>query len=197
MLRPLPGYIDKEIAKELLELLVVLCFLLTHPGQSRLFCIRDPQAFRKPRERNGTCQDRSGQFLVALRDDQRFLTPYVVGGASPNRPNIDRGCFGAIALHRLNAPLEMADEGVVTFFVVIQRDEGILDGDYVLVQRASSAKPGQRVIALLPDGESTLKTFFREPDGRIRLQPANPEFSPIIVEDCQIQGVVIGVMRRY
>ena len=77
------------------------------------------------------------------------------------------------------------------------RDEGILDGDYVLVQRASTAKTGQRVIALLPDGETTLKSFFREPDGRIRLQPANPDFKPIIVEDCQIQGIVIGVMRRY
>ena len=77
------------------------------------------------------------------------------------------------------------------------RDEGILDGDYVLVQRASTARPGQRVIALLPDGESTLKTFLREPDGRIRLQPANPDFKPIIVESCQIQGIVIGVMRRY
>lgn len=77
------------------------------------------------------------------------------------------------------------------------RDEGILDGDYVLVQRASTATPGQRVIALLPEGETTLKTFFREPDGRIRLQPANPEFKPIIVEECHIQGIVIGVMRRY
>ena len=49
----------------------------------------------------------------------------------------------------------------------------------------------------LPDGESTLKTFFREKDGRIRLQPANPEFEPIIVTDCQIQGIVTGVLRNY
>ena len=77
------------------------------------------------------------------------------------------------------------------------RDEGILDGDYVIVERRETARNGERVVALLPNGESTLKTFFREEDGRIRLQPANPEFKPIIVDDCRIQGVVVGVMRRY
>ena len=77
------------------------------------------------------------------------------------------------------------------------RDEGILDGDYVLVQKRSTARNGERVVALLPDGETTLKTFFKEEDGRIRLQPANSEFSPIIVEDCQIQGVITGVLRSY
>ena len=76
------------------------------------------------------------------------------------------------------------------------RDEGILDGDYVIVEQRSVARNGERVVALLPNGETTLKTFFRE-KGHIRLQPANPEFEPIIVEDCSIQGVVIGVMRRY
>jgi repressor LexA len=77
------------------------------------------------------------------------------------------------------------------------RDEGILDGDFVLVQKRSTASNGERVVALLPDGETTLKTFFKEPDGSIRLQPANPEFKPIIVNQCHIQGVIIGVLRRY
>jgi repressor LexA len=77
------------------------------------------------------------------------------------------------------------------------RDEGIFDGDYVLVDKRDTARNGERVVALLPNGETTLKTFHREKDGRIRLQPANPEFKPIIVDDCRIQGVVIGVLRRY
>ena len=77
------------------------------------------------------------------------------------------------------------------------RDEGILDGDYVLVQKQSSAKNGDRVVALLPDGETTLKTFFKEQDGTIRLQPANPEYPPIIVKSCQVQGVITGVLRNY
>jgi repressor LexA len=77
------------------------------------------------------------------------------------------------------------------------RDEGIFDGDYVLVDQRSTARNGERVVALLAHGETTLKTYFKERDGRIRLQPANPDFAPIIVDDCTIQGVVIGVLRRY
>jgi len=77
------------------------------------------------------------------------------------------------------------------------RDEGIFDGDYVIVERRDTARNGERVVALLPDGETTLKTFFKERNGRIRLQPANPDFESIIVDDCAIQGVVVGVMRRY
>ena len=77
------------------------------------------------------------------------------------------------------------------------QDEGICNGDYVIVERRQTARNGERVVALLPEGETTLKTFFREKDGRIRLQPANEAFEPIIVEECQVQGVVIGVLRRY
>ncbi len=76
------------------------------------------------------------------------------------------------------------------------RDEGILDSDYVIVERRETARNGERVVALLPNGETTLKTFYKE-GGQIRLQPANPNFDPIIVKSCTIQGVVIGVMRRY
>lgn len=76
------------------------------------------------------------------------------------------------------------------------KDEGILDGDYVIIERRETARNGERVVALLANGETTLKTFFKEGD-RIRLQPANPEFEPIIVKDCKVQGVVMGVLRRY
>ena len=76
------------------------------------------------------------------------------------------------------------------------RDEGIWDGDYVLIHRREIARNGERVVAMLPNGETTLKRFYKE-HGRIRLQPSNPDFDPIIVNDCQIQGVVIGVIRRY
>ncbi len=76
------------------------------------------------------------------------------------------------------------------------RDEGILDGDYVLLERAQVARNGDRVVALLEDGSTTLKTFFKEPD-HIRLQPANPDFDAICVKFCQVQGIVKGVIRRY
>jgi repressor LexA len=76
------------------------------------------------------------------------------------------------------------------------RDEGILDGDYILVERGDTAGNGDRVVALLPNGETTLKTFFREAD-RIRLQPANPDFKPIYVKECKVQGIVRSVLRKY
>jgi repressor LexA len=76
------------------------------------------------------------------------------------------------------------------------RDEGILDGDFVLIERTQVASNGDRVVALLPDGSTTLKTFYKE-DDHIRLQPANPAFDPIRVKFCQVQGIVKGVVRRY
>ena len=76
------------------------------------------------------------------------------------------------------------------------RDEGILEGDYILVERTDTANNGERVVALLPNGETTLKTFYRDGD-RIRLQPANPEFQPIVVKDCKVQGIVRSVLRKY
>ena len=70
---------------------------------------------------------------------------------------------------------------------------GILNGDTVLVQRQSTAKNGEMVVALLDDS-ATVKTFYKE-DGHYRLQPENDTMSPIIVEDCEILGKVFGVLR--
>ena len=78
-------------------------------------------------------------------------------------------------------------------------DEQIRDGDYVIVERADTARDGQIVVALIGAEEVTLKRFYREPDGSVRLQPANVNLSPIILRrgDLRIQGVVIGVLRKY
>ncbi len=75
-------------------------------------------------------------------------------------------------------------------------DEQIRSGDYVLVEKRSDARNGETVVALLEGGEATLKKFYKEA-GRVRLQPANPAMQPIYVDDVQIQGVVIGVLRKY
>lgn len=75
-------------------------------------------------------------------------------------------------------------------------DEHIRPGDYVVVQRRNTARNGETVVALLESGEATLKKIYRE-HGKIRLQPANDKYEPIIVRQVQIQGVVIGVIRRY
>jgi repressor LexA len=75
-------------------------------------------------------------------------------------------------------------------------DEGIHDGDFVIVEKKDTAQNGETVVALLPDNEATLKKFYREKD-HIRLQPANPQSDPIHTKDVRIQGVVIGVLRKY
>lgn len=75
-------------------------------------------------------------------------------------------------------------------------DEHIRDGDFVVVEQRSVARNGDTVVALLQDGEATLKKFYRR-RGRIRLQPANEAYEPIIVDQCEIQGVVVGVIRTY
>lgn len=75
-------------------------------------------------------------------------------------------------------------------------DDGLRDGDYVIVERRTTARNGETVVAVLPDGEATLKRFYHEGD-HVRLQPANETMEPIIVKDVEIQGVVIGVLRKY
>ena len=74
------------------------------------------------------------------------------------------------------------------------KDAGILDGDFVVVQQANSARNGQIVVALIED-EATVKRFFREKD-RVRLQPANKDFKPIRTRDAEVVGRVVGVFRR-
>jgi repressor LexA len=74
-------------------------------------------------------------------------------------------------------------------------DALIDDGDYVVVQPQATARDGDIVVALLEDNGVTLKRFYREKD-RIRLQPANAEMEPIYASEVQIQGKVVGVIRK-
>lgn len=73
-------------------------------------------------------------------------------------------------------------------------DDHICDGDYVICQKRNTARNGETVVALLENGEATLKKLYRE-NGQIRLQPANDKYDPIIVDQCEIQGVLIGLIR--
>jgi len=75
-------------------------------------------------------------------------------------------------------------------------DEGILDGDYVIIEQQESAQNGEIVVALLENGFATLKRFFKEAT-RIRLEPANATMSPIFAKNVKIQGKVVGVIRRF
>jgi repressor LexA len=78
-------------------------------------------------------------------------------------------------------------------------DEHIRDGDYVIVESRKSARDGEMVIALLEGERVTLKKLYREKGGRVRLQPANARLKPMYVDGdaLRVQGVVIGVLRKY
>lgn len=75
-------------------------------------------------------------------------------------------------------------------------EDGICDGDYVIVARNFYPKNGDVVVALLDNASATLKRFYRE-KGRIRLQPANKNYNPIYVKNPAIQGIVKGLIRRF
>jgi repressor LexA len=92
-----------------------------------------------------------------------------------------------------------ASKGRETFVLRVRGksmiEDHIDDGDFVVVQEQSNARDGDIVVALLEDNVATLKRFYKEKD-RIRLQPANGTMAPIYAREVQIQGKVIGVIRR-
>ncbi len=77
-------------------------------------------------------------------------------------------------------------------------DEGIRDGDYIIVEERGGANPGDTIVALIGD-EATVKKYYPNEDGTVRLQPANPSMQPIFVaaDELNIRGVVVGLMRHY
>jgi repressor LexA len=104
-----------------------------------------------------------------------------------------------------NETISLADfaRGAGTFVLQVKgesmRDDHILDGDYIVVEQTQVANHGEIVVALVGEDDATVKRFFREPGGKVRLQPANSAMAPIIVPgpDVKIQGRVVGVLRKY
>jgi len=86
--------------------------------------------------------------------------------------------------------------GVLTVSGDSMIDEHIRDGDMVVYERRSNPRNGETVVALVDGEEATLKKFYKE-KSRVRLQPANPKYEPIFTTNVEIQGVVIGVIRKY
>ena len=128
-------------------------------------------------------------------------------------PSIELPLLGAVAA---GLPIEAIEEtetlAVPPDMVRRQRDnyvlrvegnsmieEQIRDGDYIVVQAQESAEDGQMVVALVGGDSATVKKLYRDPGGMIRLQPANPTMEPIIADarDVRIQGIVVGVIRKY
>jgi len=75
-------------------------------------------------------------------------------------------------------------------------EDGILDGDYVVVEQTEAANDGETVVALLDNGMATLKRYYKE-STRIRLEPANSTMQPIFVKNVRIQGKAVGIIRKF
>jgi repressor LexA len=103
----------------------------------------------------------------------------------------------------LAVPRDMVRPGRDNFVLKVEGnsmiDEHIRDGDYIVVSSQPTASDGEVVVALVGGDSATVKRLYREPGNRIRLQPANPAMDPIFVdaEDVMVQGVVVGLIRRF
>jgi repressor LexA len=140
--------------------------------------------------------------------------PIERGRVTPFRMPVERDLLALPVIGEIAAgqPIEAYAEGAETLevprslqarddsYVLRVRGKSMIDaliddGDYVVVQPQATARDGVIVVALLEDNGVTLKRFYREKD-RIRLQPANSEMEPIYASEVQVQGKVVGVIRR-
>jgi repressor LexA len=102
----------------------------------------------------------------------------------------------------ISVPVDMVRDHANSYVLRVRGDsmidEQIRDGDYVVVERRDVADDGETVVALIDGSEATLKRLHRDAS-MIRLEPANPKMSPIVIpaEKVRVQGVVVGVIRKY
>jgi len=175
-----------------------------------------PKQFKQARQALGLTQDALAQQLNKTRlTITRYETgvlniPQVVEMALMQLSSSQIPLAGAVAAgepiepipqtERVEVPRSMVGRGD-TFALRVKgnsmRDDGILPGDVVVVQKESTARNGQTVIALV-NGDATIKTYYRKA-GAIELHPANETMKPIVVKDTdsfQIEGIVVGVIRH-
>jgi repressor LexA len=164
-------------------------------------------------ERDGLLE-RGGKHSRALRLIGRPSTPAEPSKVTPFRMPVERDTLALPVMGEIAAgqPIEAYEDAAETLevpasmearpdsYVLRVRGKSMIDaliddGDFVIVQPQATARDGDIVVALLEDNGVTLKRYFREQD-RIRLQPANAEMEPIYATDVQIQGKVVGVIRR-
>ena len=149
--------------------------------------------------------ERKGYIRIPERNRSRMITLVEHGGRSLVLQMAGLVAAGspieAIEQYEtVDVPEEMLGSG--EYFALKVRgnsmiDEGIVDGDTIIVQKQQSARNGQTVVAMV-EGEATVKKFFRRKDG-VELRPANASMSSIFVREGEfvVQGVVVGLLRRY
>jgi len=117
---------------------------------------------------------------------------FIAAGA-PLEPHTDPNFY-------LSVPADIISGKKTAFVLQVKGssmiDEGILDGDFVVVQYQQDAQNGDIVVAILPNGFATLKRIYFEKE-RIRLEPANSSMSPIFATHVKVQGKVVAVYRKY
>ena len=116
-----------------------------------------------------------------------------IAAGSPLEPHTDPNFYMSIPSSMLNPKkpgfvLQVKGTSLI--------DEGIYDGDYVVIQHQNEAKNGELIVAILPNGLATLKRIFYEKE-RVRLEPANALMTPIYATAVKVQGKVVAVFRRY
>jgi repressor LexA len=150
-------------------------------------------------------RDRAKARAVAILHDPDAPEASAAPSAAPTIPLV-----GRIAAGRPIEALEDREEVSLTDLVPTgdrmyllrvrgnsMIDDHIADGDLVVVERRETAHDGDIVVAILEDEVATLKRFYREPNGMVRLQPANAELQPLFVSRVELRGVVRGVIRRF
>ncbi|GDX62499.1 LexA repressor [Candidatus Saccharibacteria bacterium] len=152
-------------------------------------------------------------FLEKGSNSARSLIPVEDVEASVNEPGVGLPILGLIAAgspietisgHKETLEVPAFMVGSKNSYVLQVKgqsmiEDGIHDGDYVVVQEKEVPSNGDTVVALVNNGEATLKRYYKEKD-HIRLQPANSTMEPIIVKPStpiKIQGVLIGLIRKY
>lgn len=138
--------------------------------------------------------------------DRYFAEQRARGAKPPSVPLMGRIAAGS-PVEAIENPetLQFSDfAGSPNVFALEVRGESMIEdhicsGDYVLVEQTKSVRNGDIVVALVDGTEATLKRYYEEPDGHIRLQPANSSMDPILVSPSalQIQGKVLAIMRKY
>lgn len=163
-------------------------------------------AYIKKLEEGGQIvKDATKPRALKITDDSKGLEGYIADQEIENIPVLGKITAGQpiLAVENIEetfpVPVQYLENSTV-FMLRVKGDSmlnaGILDGDYLLIKQQSTAQNGDMVAALIED-EATVKTFYRE-KGHIRLQPENPSYEPIIVENnLSILGKVIGLFRKY
>ncbi len=154
--------------------------------------------------------ERKGYIRKAYNESRSIE---LVGTPKPDGSGIELPLLGMVAAglpieaiedtETLTVPPDMVRRNRRNFVLKVQGDsmieESIRDGDFIVVSAQDTAEDGQMVVALVRGESATVKKLYREARGRIRLQPANPTMDPIIEDarDVQIQGIVVGVIRKF